>query len=131
MKKILLLTAIVFSFVACDPIYHLNYAVMNETDQPIYCVDKSKSGVGKVVRVEPDSFIQVYFEAGIGWAKPQFRESKPEITKRFVLYTDSTLSDSTQITPRKGWKYYRLPIGGYNARLYIRRSDLRRSENHD
>src|ERR1044072_4946019 len=126
MKKGLLLSVLSVCLVACDPAYHLRYAVMNDTDRPIYCVDKSKHGAGSVTRIEPDSAIMVYEEAGIGFGKPQFRESKPEVTKRFVFYTDSALSDSSQVIPRKGWKYYRLPIGDYNARMYIRRKDLKK-----
>jgi hypothetical protein len=110
----------------CDPAYHLTYAVLNDTGTPIYCVDKSKRGATSVMRVEPDSAIIVYEEAGIGFAKTQFRESKPEVTRRFVYYTDSTLADSVQVVPAKGWKYYRLPIGYYNARIYIREKDLKK-----
>lgn len=124
MKKTFLLTAIVFSLVACDPTYHLTYAVLNDTGAPVYCVDKSKRGATSAMRVEPDSLITVYEEAGIGYAKSQFRESKPEVTKRFLFYTDSLCSDSSQIVPDKGWKYYRLPLGYYNARVYIREKDL-------
>ena len=123
MKKILLPAAIAFSCAACDPIYHLRYAVINDTGQTIYCADLNKSP-GGVVRIEPDSFVEVYSEAGLGRAKRQFKESKPEVTSRFVFYTDSTLADSSIIKPDKGWKYYRLPIDDYNARVYIRRRDI-------
>lgn len=110
----------------CDPVYHLRYAVLNDTRRPIYCVDKNKHGVAAVTRVEPDSAVTVYEEAGIGFGRGQFRQSKPEVAKRFVFYSDSTCSDSTQIIPSKGWKYYRLPVDYYNARVYIREKDLQK-----
>lgn len=78
------------------------------------------------MRVEPDSAIIVYEEAGIGFGKDQFRDSKAEVSQRFSFYSDSSLADSTRIDPSKGWKYYRLPIGDYNARVYIREKDLRK-----
>jgi len=110
---------------SCDPAYHLHYAVLNDTETPIYCVDGAKRS-WSVTRIEPDSAIAVYEEAGIGFAKPQFNQSKSEVMARFQFYTDSTLSDSSRIIPAKGWKYYRLPIGYYNARLYIREKDLKK-----
>ena len=122
----ILLAMIMLGAYGCDPAYHLHYAVLNDTGTPIYCVDKNKKGKAAVTRIEPDSLIAVYEEAGIGFAKPQFRDSKPEVTKRFVFYTDSALSDSSLVVPRKGWKYYRLPIGYYNARVYIREKDLKK-----
>lgn len=109
--------------VACSPIYHLKYAVINDTDRPIYCVDLNKAP-GGVVRIEPDSFVQIFDEAGIGRARRQFNESKSEVSHRFMFYSDSTFADSSIITPGKGWKYYRLPIDDYNARVYIRQNDL-------
>lgn len=110
----------------CDPAYHLRYAVLNDTGRAVYCVDKNKRGPASVMRVESDSVVVVYEEAGIGFGKAQFKVSKPEVTQRFVFYSDSTLSDSSQIIPHKGWKYYRLPIGDYNARVYIREEDLKK-----
>lgn len=111
-------------FTGCDPAYHLRYAVLNDTQTPVYCVDKNKRGKAAVTRVEPDSVIVVYEEAGIGFGKTQFKSSKAEVTRRFVFYSDSALTDSSRIIPRKEWKYYRLPIGDYNARVYIREKDL-------
>lgn len=125
MKWMLLFPAMAVMTWSCDPAYHLEYAVMNDTDQPVYCVDRSKSGGSMVYRVEADSAVMVYEEAGFGFGKTQFHETKPEIEKRFVFYTDSTLADSSRITPAKGWKYYRLPLDSYNARIYIRRKDLK------
>jgi hypothetical protein len=117
---------LLFLVTGCDPAYHLRYAVLNDTGRTVYCVDKNKRGAASVMRVEPDSAIIVYEEMGIGFAKSQFSESKPMVTKRFAFYSDSTLSDSSQIIPGDGWKYYRLPIGYYNARVYIREKDLGR-----
>lgn len=78
------------------------------------------------MRVESDSAVTVYEEAGIGFAKTQFNQSKPEVSQRFVFYTDSLCSDSSRIIPAKDWKYYRLPLGYYNARVYIREKDLKK-----
>lgn len=125
MKRTLLLAAVAVSFIACGPGYHLRYAVVNETDRPVYCVDKNRKDASSVIRVEPDSAVQVYEEMGFGPARPQFRESRTEVSSRFVFYSDSTLSDSSRVLPEKGWKYYPLPIGAYNARVYIRPKDLR------
>lgn len=122
----IILTFVVFMACGCDPAYHLTYAVFNDTGTPVYCVDKTKRGAASIMRVEPDSAVTVYEEAGIGFAKTQFRQSKPEVTQRFIFYTDSTLSDSSRIIPEKSWKYYRLPIGDYNARVYIREKDLKK-----
>lgn len=97
---------------------------MNTTAQPVYCVDKNKKGAQAVTRIEADSVAVVYEEGGFGFAKAQFKLSKPEVAQRFVFYSDSTLSDSSRIVPEKDWKYYRLPIGDYNARVYIREQDL-------
>lgn len=119
-----LLTALLLVVSGCDPAYHLRYAVLNDTGIPVYCVDKNKRGQSAVTRVESDSVIVVYEEAGIGYGKTQFKSSKAEVTRRFVFYTDSTLADSSRIIPDKGWKYYRLPIGDYNARVYIREKDI-------
>lgn len=119
------LALMVLCLTSCCRIYHLRYAVMNDTGQPLYCVDKNHNGPASVIRIESDSFSEVYYEAGIGSARAQFRLSRPEVASRFVIYTDSTLSDSSQVIPRKGWKYYRLPIDDCNARLYIRSKDLR------
>jgi hypothetical protein len=119
------LALVVLALASCDPVYHLRYAVMNDTGRPLYCVDKTKDGPASVVRIEADSFAEVYYEAGIGFARSQFRSSRPEVASRFIIYTDSSLSDSSRIIPRKGWKYYRLPIGDCNARMYIRPKDLR------
>lgn len=126
MMRYVLLAAIFFSFAGCDPAYHLQYAVVNDCDQPVYCVDKNKKGPDAVIRIEPDSAVVLYEESGFGYGKPQFKESKPEVANRFAVYADSTLSDSSRIIPRKGWKYYALPIDDYNARLYIRRRDLKK-----
>ncbi len=120
----LLLAVLMCLIVGCDPAYHLRYAVLNDTSTPVYCVDKNKKGAAAVTRVEADSVIVVYEEAGIGFGKQQFNESKSGVAQRFVFYSDSTLSDSSQIVPHKNWKYYRLPIGDYNARVYIREKDL-------
>jgi hypothetical protein len=120
---IVLCIALVFFLQSCDPAYHLQYAVMNTTAKPVYCVDKKK-GAASATRIEADSLLVVYEEAGFGFGKRQFKLSKPEVAERFVFYSDSTLSDSSQIVPRKGWKYYRLPVGDYNARVYIREQDL-------
>ena len=120
-----LLTFLALAITSCDPYYRLRYAVMNETGQPLYCVDKTQSGPAAVRRIEPDSFVQVYYESGIGHARPQFRNSRSEVASRFAVYSDSSLSDSSRIVPSKGWKYYRLPIGDCNARMYIRPTDLR------
>jgi hypothetical protein len=122
---------IIFAFVlfmvySCDPAYHLSYAVLNDTGKPIYCKDATKKGAASVQRIEIDSGIIVYEEAGFGYAKTQFRESKPEVTTRFSFYTDSTCDTGSRIVPQKGWKYYRLPIGGDNARVYIREKDLKK-----
>lgn len=125
MKRIFLLILLVV-FAGCDPAYHLQYAVINDSDRPVYCLDKTKKGDAAVVRIEPDSAILVYEEFGFGFGKPQFKETRPEVANRFAVYSDSTLADSSQIVPRKGWKYYALPIDDYNARLYIRRKDLRK-----
>lgn len=111
--------------IGCDPAYHLQYAVVNDTGQRIYCVDKDKSGSKAITTIEPDSAVVVYEEQGWGLGKSQFRESKPDVTKRFVIYSDSTLADSSQVIPRKGWKYYALPIDDYNARLYISPADIK------
>jgi len=118
------LLGLILLLAGCDPAYHLRYAVLNDTRTPVYCVDKNKRGAASVTRVEPDSVIVVYEEAGIGFGKAQFNSSRAEVTQRFVFYSDSTLSDSVQIIPHKNWKYYRLPIGDYNARVYIREKDL-------
>lgn len=126
MKRNFLLAATIICFAGCDPAYHLQYAVVNDSGQPVYCVDKTKKGSEAVVRVEPDSAILVYQEFGFGFGKRQFRESKSEVTNRFSVFSDSTLTDSSLIVPRKGWKYYALPIDDYNARLYIRRKDLKK-----
>lgn len=126
MMRYVLLAAIFLSFPGCDPAYHLQYAVVNDCDQPVYCVDKNKKGTVAVTRIDPDSAVVLYEESGFGFGKPQFRESKSEVTQRFEVYSDSSLSDSSRITPRKGWKYYALPIDDYNARLYIRRRDLKK-----
>lgn len=99
---------------------------MNNTAQPVYCVDKNKKGTAAVTRIESDSVAVVYEEGGFGFGKAQFKLSKPEVAQRFVFYSDSTLSDSSLIVPAKGWKYYRLPIGDYNARVYIREQDLKK-----
>ena len=117
---------LIVALVACDPAYHLTYAVFNDTGTPVYCVDKNKRGAASVMRVESDSAVTVYEEAGIGYAKTQFRQSKVEVTQRFVFYTDSLCSDSLRVIPEKGWKYYRLPLGYYNARVYIREKDIRK-----
>jgi hypothetical protein len=111
-------------FTSCDPAYHLSYAVLNDTGKPVYCKDASKQGLAAVQKIEVDSGIIVYEEAGFGHAKSQFKESKQEVTTRFTFYSDSTCSSDSQIIPVKGWKYYRLPIGGDNARMYIREKDL-------
>lgn len=99
---------------------------MNDTGTPVYCVDKNKRGAARVMRVEADSAITVYEEAGFGFAKRQFKESKAEVTSRFLFYTDSSCTDSSQIFPEKGWKYYRLPIDADNVRVYIREKDLKK-----
>lgn len=122
----IILAVVLILLYSCDPAYHLTYAVFNDTGTPVYCVDKTKRGTTSVMRVESDSAVTVYEEAGIGYAKTQFKQAKPEVTQRFVFYTDSTLSDSSRIVPEKGWKYYRLPIGYYNARVYIREKDLKK-----
>lgn len=110
---------------ACDPAYHLTYAVVNDSSKAIYCVDKTKSGAASVQVVLPDSTIEVYSESGFGKGKVQFRESKPDVESRFSFFSDSTLSDSCVVKPRKGWRYYPLPIGAYNARIYIRSKDIK------
>lgn len=117
---VLLLTA------GCDPAYHLTYAVLNDTGKPIYCKDATRQGVAAIQKIEIDSGIIVYEEAGFGYAKSQFRESKPEVTARFTFYSDSACSSESQVVPVKGWKYYRLPIGGDNARVYLREKDLKK-----
>lgn len=126
MKMMLLLPAIAVVLWSCDPAYHLEYAVMNDTDRPVYCLDRTKTGAASVIRVEADSVVMVYEEAGLGFGKIQFRETRPEIAKRFEFFSDSTLADSSRIVPSKGWKYYRLPLDSYNARVYIRRKDLQK-----
>jgi len=121
------LVVILFSLLvlSCDPAYHLRYAVMNSSGQPIYCVDKQAHGAQAVTRIEVDSAIQVYEESGFGRGRGQFKESRADVAARFVFYTDSTLSDSSRVIPGKGWKFHPLPIGDYNARVYIRRKDLK------
>ncbi len=124
MKPLFFISAIVF-FLACDPAYHLTYAVLNNSGQTIYVVDRTKQGVKSMQKIEPDSAIEVYNESGFGSGRGQFQESRSEVASRFVFYSDSTLNDSSQITPRKGWRYYPLPIGEYNARVYIRKKDVK------
>jgi hypothetical protein len=125
-RGVILLTLFCLLFISCDPAYHLTYAVFNDTGTPVYCVDKNKRGSSSIMRVEPDSAVTVYEEAGIGFAKAQFRQSEPEVAQRFVFYTDSLCTDSLRVIPAKGWKYYRLPLGYYNARVYIREKDLKK-----
>lgn len=112
-------------FASCDPAYHLRYAVVNDSRAPLYCVDKSGSFMkGKPCRIDPDSTVVVYEEAGFGGARQQFRSSKGDVTQRFCFYTDSTCKDSALFQPGKPWKYYVLPKGDNNVRLYLRNSDL-------
>jgi hypothetical protein len=110
---------------SCDPAYHLSYAVVNESRSTLYCIDSKGSFMqGKPFRIEPDSSVLVYEEAGFGSARAQFRSSKGEVVSRFRFYSDSSCVDSTQIQPRKQWKYHTLPKGDYNVRLYVRNSDF-------
>ena len=119
--------SVCFAVVACDPAYHLSYAVVNDSRTPFYCVDAS--GIfqkGKPFRVDPDSSVVVYEEAGFGAGREQFRHSKGEVTLRFLFYSDSTCADSVIMHPGKSWKYYALPKGGNNVRLYVKNSDFRK-----
>lgn len=119
--------SVCFALVACDPAYHLSYAVVNDSRTPFYCVDAS--GIfekGKPFRVDPDSSVVVYEEAGFGEGREQFRNSKVEVTARFKFYSDSTCTDSVLLQPGKSWKYYTLPKGGNNVRLYVKNSDFRK-----
>jgi hypothetical protein len=127
MYRIVVLFLFSFLAVACDPAYHLSYAVVNESQSPVYCVDSKGTFMkGSVFRVDPDSSVMVYEEAGFGSGKSQFKSSKSEVDNRFRFYSDSTCSDSSLINPRKEWKYHSLPKGDHNVRLYIRNSDLRK-----
>ncbi len=110
---------------SCDPAYHLSYAVVNDSHRTIYCVDSSGKGAETPKAIAPDSALEVYYEIGFGSGREQFKGSRSEVASRFIFYADSTLSDSVRIEPRKGWKYYPLPIGDYNARVYIRDKDLK------
>lgn len=106
-------------FMGCGPSYHLAYAVVNETSDTIYVVDRKK-----VIAVLPDSSAEIYSESGIGKAKSGYNETKAEVTTGLRYYNDSTLCDSCRVKPAGEWKYYALPMGYYNARLYIRSKDL-------
>lgn len=111
--------------VACDPAYHLTYAVVNDSPQTIYCVDRTKRGAPAFIPIAPDSTLEVYYESGFGNGRGQFKESRADVSSRFTFYADSSLADSSRIVPDRGWKYYPLPIGDYNARIYIRNKDLK------
>ena len=117
----LLLPALLIFLVAtgCDPAYHLSYAVVNETSDTVYVLDKKR-----VIPVYPDSSAEIYQETGFGFAKASYKETKAEVTDGLRYYNDATLCDSCRITPSGEWKYYALPRDDHNARLYIRSKDL-------
>ena len=125
MNAQLVVVIICLFLVSCDPAYHLRYAVMNESDVPVYCIDRKGVWMkGVPTRIDPDSSVLVYEEAGYGKERIQFRDSRTEIAGRFILCTDSFCSDTALISPGKDWKLYYLPRGDFNARIYIRNSDL-------
>lgn len=105
-------------FAGCHSSYHLAYAVVNETNDTIYVVDRKK-----IIAVLPDSSAEIYSESGIGKAKSSYKETKASVTAGLRYYNDSTLCDSCRVQPSGEWKYYALPMGYYNARLYIRSKD--------
>lgn len=109
-----------FLFFGCEPSYHLAYAVVNETDDTLYVVDRKK-----IIAVLPDSSAEIYSESGIGKAKSSYNETKESVTAGLQYYNDSTLCDSCRVKPVAQWKYYALPMGYYNARLYIRSEDVK------
>jgi hypothetical protein len=122
MTRVLILAATFAALLTagCSSSYHLAYAVVNETDDTLYVVDRKK-----VIAVLPDSSAEIYSESGIGKAKSGYNETKATVTAGLRYYNDSTLCDSCRVKPAGEWKYYALPMGYYNARLYIREKDIR------
>jgi len=122
--RIAIVFLISLTLMSCDPAYHLAYAVVNNSSDTVYCLDKQKPGEMALIRIDPDSTLEIYSESGFGSGRRQFKESRPEVQSRFLFYSDSTLADSCAIHSTRGWKFYPLPIGVYNARIYIRNRDL-------
>lgn len=127
MVRPVLLFFFLLLFAGCDPLYHLNYSVKNQTGKTLYINRKNNSYYrpSPVIIIPPDSTVLVHQSTGVGFAKEKFKKESASVAAGLICFSDSVFSDSTQIMLQPGWKYHRSGFGLGNPVLVIDKKDLK------
>ena len=127
MCKLLVPLLFVLMIIGCDPLYHVNYVVRNQSSQTIYVINHNGRSEGfEIVNLTPGSIDTVYKESGVGYPKPFYEEQKKDIFKAMNFFADSTFADSSIFIPASEWNYTEAARFEGTAVLTINPSDIKK-----
>ncbi|MCX6310853.1 MAG: hypothetical protein NT084_04375 [Bacteroidetes bacterium] len=127
MKKIVLISSFLFMIVGCDPLYHLNYIVNNQSEKTICIVNRGTyDTLKKIVFLKPGSCDTISRYSGVGYAKSVFQSNTGDILKDIVFFSDTIMNDSYIFLPKGKWNYSELNRCEGKAILIVKSADLKK-----
>jgi len=132
MKSALFFFSFIF-LVGCDPIYHLNYIVENQSRDTLL-VTGAPENCDTVITyaILPSKSDTIFKASGVGYSKPVFDEQKDWLRKGIAFYSSPPKEDSAknwdsfQFIPSGTWNYSEKNRCEGKAILVITADDLKK-----
>jgi hypothetical protein len=134
MKKELLFFPLLFLLAGCDPIYHLNYIVQNQSQDTILVTNLFRDTI-ITYTILPGKNDTVFKTDGVGYSKPVFDGQKDWMRSQLAFYVfDYADADSSrnlnlsrsQFAPNGTWNYAERNRCEGKADLIITAADLKK-----